>query len=209
MFKRLIASAMAVALAALAAPAALGSVVVTLRGDGVDTNRLTPGQNFDVLVSLSAEPGQAIDSIRRMQFDDRFTAGSAIESFQWEMAGINDDMYFKEIFEPPFPDVVRANYMGIDPIPGRILNLTDQPNLVGRYNLTFSEPGFLDLQGVANEPNVDAGLRFQSGFGRDVVNYNLQIGNVIGGVLPLVPEPATLGLLALGGLALLRRGRRV
>lgn len=207
MFKRLIASALAVA---LAAPLAWGDIVVTLRGDGVDTNRLTPGQNFDVLVSLSAEPGEAIDSIRRMQFDDRFTSGSTIEAFKWEIAGIDPDasMYFKEVFKPPFPDVVRANYIGVQPVPGFILNLTDQPNLVGRYNITFGEPGFLDLRGNLNEPNVDAGIRFQSGFGLEVVNYNYQIGNVIGGVLPLIPEPATFGLLAVGALALLRRRRR-
>jgi len=191
------------------AAAAHAGIVVSLVGDGVDPNRLTPGQNFDILVSLAAEEGQTLDHVRTMQFDHVFTSGSSVDKFTWEIHGINNDSrYFKEVWEQPHPTVARANYILLEPEPGFILNLTDEPTQVGRYNLTFSEPGFLNLLGPANPPNVDSSIYFLTGFGQDTQTFSQREGNVIGGILALTPEPATLTFIALGGLVLLRRRRR-
>ncbi len=183
-------------------------IVVSLVGDGVDTNRLTPGQNFDVLVSLSAEQGETIDHVRLMQLDHALTSGSSVDGYAWEIQGIDDGLYFKEVFENPYPSVARANYIAFQPEPGFILNLTDEPSRIGRYNVTYSVPGFLNLLGDPNPPNGDSSIQFMSGFEGNVRTYSQREGNIIGGTLPLVPEPATLAFVALGGLALLRRRGR-
>lgn len=52
-------------------------------------------------------------------------------------------------------------------------------------------------------------VRIQSGNGQAPVNFDeLRIGTTFASVVPAVPEPATLGLLALAGLVVLPRGRR-
>jgi|GEM_PF-5594854 len=185
-----------------------GDMVVVMEGDGVDPQHLHPGQNFDVLISLSAEPGKTIDHVRQMQLDHILSSGSDIKAFSWDIEGINSGSYYFEVFPPAHPTVVRANYTDTQPWPGYILNLTDQPNKIGSYNLTYHEPGFLNLLGDPDPSTPDISIRFQSGFGPEVVLYTQKIGNIQGGILALAPEPATWSLLALGGLALLRRRRR-
>ncbi len=182
-------------------------ILVTLKGDGVDPNKLKPGQKFDILVALSAEQGE-IDHIRLMQLDHILSSGSDVDMFAWEIAGIDDTFYFKDGFpKDPNSTVARANYTLQNPEPGFILNLTEQPNRIGRYSLTFNEPGFLNLLGDRDPENPDWNIRFQSGFGQEVVIYSRKLGNISGGVLALAPEPGTLGLLVLGGLAIVGRRR--
>ena len=60
------------------------------------------------------------------------------------------------------------------------------------------------------DPNPDVGAAFRSGFGEDVRFFSIYGGEgiepVTGGRL-FIPEPATMTLLLLGGVALLRRRR--
>lgn len=209
--------AFALTLAVGASVAQAGDIVMDMRGDGVDTNALVPGQQFDVLIGLAAPAGTTIDHVRMMQFQETYTAGSSIDNFDWEITGINDSLYFKEKYSD-IPDVVRANYLQTTPIPGFILNLTDTPTVIGRYTMTFNEPGKLDLVGLPNDDgHRDEGLYYQTGFASfgGVETYFVGKGNILpggdstsAGILPLVPEPTTLGLLGIGALALLRRRNR-
>jgi hypothetical protein len=198
----------------LTASAASADIVLdmTLAG-GVDNTNLVSGQSYEAIMSLAA-PSGTIESVRLMQFDHRETTGSSVDSFTWNIGGgtIDDSLYFKEVWTD-IPTVARANYTGFDPIPGFILDLTTDPIEVGRYGITFQTPGALDVTGPLNDDaNRDEGLYFQTGFDSEVETYFIAKGNIIPGgqssapgVLPLVPEPTSLGLLGLGALALLRR----
>jgi len=188
---------------------------MTLAG-GQDNTTLVSGNAYNAVMSMAAPPGTSIPSVRLMQFDDRFTSGSTINAFNWNIGGgsIDDSLYHKQVYSEP--NIVRANYTGLDPIPGFILDLTDTPTEVGNYDFTFNSPGALNVVGLPNDDGSrDVGLYFQTGFDADVETYNMLKGNILpsgqsdtAGNLPLTPEPASLGLLGLGALALLRRRSR-
>ena len=81
--------------------------------------------------------------------------------------------------------------------------------------ITFSpgqQVGYFDLVGIANAQGVDAGLLRQHVTGMSVYyvgqNNADTAANITLDRIELVPEPATMGLLAMGALALLRRRSR-
>ncbi len=198
--------------------AVYGEVILDMHVIGTPNNALTSGASYDAFIGLAAPQGTTIPNVRLMQMDDRFTSNIGLNSFTWNIGGgsINDALYFKEIYTD-IPTVVRANYVGFDPVPGFILDLTDTPVEIGRYNFTFNGvPGALNVVGPPNDDgHRDEGLYFQTGFNSDLVTYNMLQGNILpggesdtSGNLPLTPEPASLSLLGLGALALLRRRNR-
>lgn len=192
-----------------------GDIVLDMRVDGFNNLFLTPGNSYDAVISLAA-PSGSISSVRLMQLDDRFTFGATLNGYTWNIGDgtINDSLYFKEIYSD-IPTVVRANYVGFNPIPGFILDLTTTPIEIGRYNFTFNGPtGAINVVGAPNDDaHRDEGLYFQTGFSSGVETYFIGKGNILPGGqsdapgnLPLaVPEPTSLGLLALGVIAALRR----
>ncbi|GMU36485.1 MAG: PEP-CTERM sorting domain-containing protein [Phycisphaerae bacterium] len=203
------------AMLAMSSAVYAGDIILDMRVDGFDNNALFAGQNYDAVISLAAPQGTSISSVRLMQMDQEFSSGISNIGYAWNITGIDDSLYFKEIYSD-IPTVVRANYIGFDPIPGFILDLTDTPTEIGRYSFTFNSPGELNLVGQPNDDgNRDHGLYFQTGFNNDLETYFIGKGNILpggqstsGGVLPLTPEPASLALLGLGAFALLRRRNR-
>ncbi|MCC7292586.1 MAG: PEP-CTERM sorting domain-containing protein [Phycisphaerales bacterium] len=215
MFKKTI---LGLTMLAMSSAVYAGDIILDMHVIGTPNNALTSGQSYDAFIGLAAPQGTTIPSVRLMQMDDRFTSNIGLNSFTWNIGGgtIDDSLYFKEIYSD-IPTVVRANYVGFDPIPGFILDLTDTPVAIGRYNFTFNGvAGALNVVGAPNDDgHRDEGLYFQTGFNNDLVTYNMLQGNILpggesdtSGNLPLTPEPASLSLLGLGALALLRRRSR-
>lgn len=204
---------------AMTSAAFAGDIVLDMRVDGFNNLALTPGNSYDAVMSLAAPQGTSIPSVRLMQLDDRFTSGATLNGYSWNIGAgsINDSLYFKEIYSD-IPTVVRANYTGFSPVPGFILDLTDTPVEIGRYNFTFNGPtGAINVVGAPNDDaHRDEGLYFETGFNSTVETYFIAKGNIVPGGqsdapgnLPLaVPEPTSLGLLALGVVAALRRRTR-
>ena len=189
------------------APVSRAGIVVTLKAIDVDPNNLKVGQEFDVTVSLSADQG-TIEHIRVMQLDHLLTSGSEVLDYRWDIDGINAEFYFLDGYpEKRDQTTPRAIYTEVEPFEGFILNLTDEPNLIGFYSVKFEEPGELNLLGVVDPENKDLSIRFESGFG-NIIRYTQADGNVSGGILALTPEPGTLCLLAAGGIAIIGRRRR-
>jgi len=214
MFKK---SILGLALTLMTSAAFAGDIVLdmTLAG-GQDNTTLVSGNAYNAVIGLAAPTGTTIPSVRLMQMDDRNTSGSTLTNFTWNIGGgsIDPSLYHQQVYSEP--NMVRANYTGLDPVPGFILDLTDTPTEIGNYDFTFNTPGALNIVGLPNDDgHRDVGLYFQTGFDADVETYNILKGNILpsgqsdtAGNLPLTPEPASLGLLGLGALALLRRRSR-
>jgi len=107
--------------------------------------------------------------------------------------------------------VANATYTGLSSIPGLILSVPDGGTLsLGMASVTLpAADGTYNLDVVnPSAPDNNSGARFDYGFTSRVTLFP-----VAGDPLPLqvgapVPEPATLALLGIGGIAVLRRRRK-
>ncbi|MBE3120365.1 MAG: PEP-CTERM sorting domain-containing protein [Candidatus Atribacteria bacterium] len=123
-----------------------------------------------------------------------------------------------------FVTAFKPGDIAIDPLDGtlwvpdrqttRVYNLSQEGNVISSFS-TLVSPGYVDFTGLAM--NADRTLYVTSGLSKAVYHYNtsgqlLDSFSIPSGTTPVflnvvLPEPATLMLVALGGLALLRRRR--
>ena len=132
--------------------------------------------------------------------------------FGWDFSTLASNALYAQFLDYPVPNVT---YTSTTPVAGFILEIPADASLLlgGGTIMLPSAPGtegntyFLDaLNPLEPNPNLTARLDFDfnnptswTGFSGDIT------GGRVG--LTIVPEPATLALLALGGIAALRRRR--
>ncbi len=111
-------------------------------------------------------------------------------------------------------DVLNATYTGLTSNAARQIALTTTDKVVGVLQITMPDVNGTYLLDVLNaQATGEAGSKFQYGFGTGTdptVNFSAAAGTVTGGQarFNVVPEPATLAMLGLGGLAAAFRRRR-
>lgn len=215
MWKRAIALGLVVGISSVASA---GVNVDVVAAPGVNVGTLTGGETFDVFFDVSQDTGAA-QSLRNAQFDfsqsDTGADGSLNAPFMWDNSSLVSPALYAQFGDLNVPS---AAFSGAAPVPGFmwVLPADGSALRLGSLNITApTAPGSYVLDSISStDPNDDnLGGFFSWGFGLvtgdDITDHRPRLGNITGGQLTLtvVPEPATLAFLALGGLALLRRRR--
>ena len=172
------------------------------------------GEMVNFAVGISQDTGSVIQarllSIAFQNTDIDLTLVG--DAFAWDFSTLASNALYSQFLDYPVPNVT---YTSTSPVAGFILEIPADATLLlgGGTVMMPSGPGalgntyFLDAlnPGEAN-PNLTARLDFDfdnpttwTGFSGDIT------GGRVG--LTVIPEPATLALLALGGVAALRRRR--
>ncbi len=180
-----------VAAVALGLVASVGMADVTL---SYDPSTINPGEATDIAVSLIANPGAPV-SVGAMGFDydgssDAWTNINPT-GFSWTPATVNDPNSWFATSDLPNPQAVAF-------FPGAAI---DVPDGAGIEIATLS----------VNAVDHAAVTEYSFAANMTVADENVSPLNVKGGdpaTITVTPEPTTLGLLAIGALAVVRRKRR-
>lgn len=198
--------------------AAQGGAVITLTAitPPVNDGFYSGGQEVEFSVAIStSEPIEArllqldfADSSPELIFMGPDTNGNSTPEFTWTLAPplISDALHSK------FPDYELPTivYTALQRVVGFILPLTSSPTVVGRGSVVIpskhSQFSFvIDALNADSGNDPTRGARIDFGFELPRT-WRANQGDITGEPLVLmVPEPATLVLLGLGGLAALRR----
>jgi len=178
---------------------------------------LEPGDKAEFSVHLTNLDGPNPIQVRLFQVDFSDTdAALTVSDLDWRYPGLISDALYAEFKTLP---VVSTVYVSVGPIPGFILALATGAK-VEVLNFTVEVADDLDHDAVLDVINADAGdPNFGARLDFDFVTPTtltfpageLVLGQLLedtnGGAVVATPEPASLGLLALGALAGLRRRR--
>ena len=206
MFKRGLSAVMVLAVASIANASAVVTLSPSTRTLDLDVDTDPAAYTFDVAVGVSQDPG-GTDRLLRLAILDFTTSNSGISlnSFAFDFSSVP----FGGALYAPFPDlpVPQAAYSSTSPQPlGQWVLPADGSTLtLGTLNITIPmAEGVYDLSALGPMSNIGYGFGVE--VGDDIVE--LIPGDGLGGgaaTFTVVPEPATLAFLAIGGLAMLRR----
>ena len=188
-----------------------GSTSLELRPSApADAAGYARGEVVDVEIVLLNGEGAAFD-IRLAQVD--FAASDAqlsIADFGIDLSSLLADALYTQ-----FPTdmaggntIANVTYSGSTPTPGFILNIGEGGELsLGTATVTLPDADGTYRLDVVNgdAPNNNSGARFDYGFDSRTILWPVGGGQTD---LTVVPEPATLALLGVGGIAMLRRRRK-
>ena len=211
------------------ASAASAGVVVSV--DQATLNGTYGAGTITVPLVLTQDPAGADIGIRGLGFDFTLTdAALAPANFAFDYTGVTIYPYqpYSDFLDMPLPATVFTNSSPSDPLSVTMLVLpgsgpTNPPALASFEITTPDGPGMWDVDFMTptdpNDPNLGFWLSFdfenptvwRPGDGAEVGLPDgwtgIKLASDDGASYYFIPEPASLGLLALGGLALIRRRR--
>ncbi len=193
-----VSSVIVVAFLLVGGSTASAGYIITPESDGADAIVRAPGDTFELDLLLEFVPGGGGGPHHDFSFFSVYfdKPGLNLQDYNWPWnAG------FKDVLPAAGPISGQVNFQGMD------FTGVNAYEAMGDTYLTLIVEvplGFLpgDVIITVDDPGAQDDLDFQMAQGA--------IATVAGGefTLTVTPEPATLSLLALGGLALIRRKRR-
>lgn len=147
-----------------------------------------------VWFNIFLEPfGGVIEHLRQVQLDFSRCVGLMVLRMKVRMMPLDHPrkpkLYYGDGGNEKYPHVYRWNYMALEPVEGKILNLTRQPVQVARVKVRIlEENAVLSVLGPQPPSTNDEGVAFTARFKKDEEFYTLARGNVTGGLLTILAE---------------------